>query len=118
MAKSTDVRVVQANVSFEPVPFRAPLKFGGRVMESSTLINVEVTVETKGRKHATGFGSMPVGNIWAWPSDKVTPDQSEKAMRLFAERTIGLANAFDDFGHPVELMYQLSAEYQHQGKQV
>lgn len=118
MAKSTDVRVVQATVSFEPVPFRAPLKFGGRVMESSTLINVEVTVETKGRKHATGFGSMPVGNIWAWPSDKVTPDQSEKAMRLFAERTIGLANAFDDFGHPVELMYQLSAEYQHQGKQV
>jgi len=116
MAKSTDVRVVQANVSFEPVPFRAPLKFGGRVMESSTLINVEVTVETKGRKHATGFGSMPIGNIWAWPSDKVAPDQSEKAMRQFAERTINLANAYDDFGHPVELMYQLSAEYEHQAK--
>ena len=116
MAKSTDVRVIQANVSFEPVPFRAPLKFGGRVMESSTLINVEVTVETKGRKHATGFGSMPIGNIWAWPSDKVSPEQSEKAMRLFAERAISLANAYDDFGHPVELIYQLSAEYHHQGK--
>ena len=116
MGKSTDVRVVQATVSFEPVPFRAPLKFGGRVMASSTLINVEVIVETKARRRATGFGSMPAGNVWAWPSDTVTPEQSEAAMRQFAERVIGLANAYDEFGHPVELMYQLSAEYHHQGK--
>lgn len=116
MGKSTDVRIIQATVSFEPVPFRAPLKFGGRIMASSTLINVEVTVETKGRRHATGFGSMPAGNIWAWPSDIVAPEQSENAMREFAARVIDLANAYDEFGHPVELMYQLSAEYQHQGK--
>lgn len=118
MAKSTDVRVLQANVAFEPVRFRSPLKFGGRVMENSTLINVDVTVETKGRKHSTGFGSMPVGNIWAWPSDKVTADQAEQAMKLFAERVIGLANAYDDFGHPMEIVFQLSAEYAHQAKLV
>jgi L-alanine-DL-glutamate epimerase-like enolase superfamily enzyme len=118
MTKSTDVRVLQASVSFEPVPFRAPLKFGGRVMASSTLINVEVIVETKGRRQATGFGSMPAGNIWAWPSDTVTPEQSEKAMREFADRVIGLANAYGEYRHPVELMYQLSAEYHHQAKLV
>ena len=97
MPKSTDVRVVQASITFEPVTFRAPLKFGGRVMQSSTLMNVEVEVESRGKKRSVGFGSMPVGQIWAWPSDKVSPEQAEQAMKLFAEGAVGLANSYDGF---------------------
>ncbi|MBX3438567.1 MAG: hypothetical protein KF861_13830 [Planctomycetaceae bacterium] len=118
MSKPTDIRVVDANITFEPCPFRTPLKFGGRVMSTSRLINVEVTVETVKGEHATGFGSMPVGNIWAWPSEVVEPDQAEKAMMDFAERALGLYSLIPDAGHPVDLVYYVSAEYPHLGKTV
>ncbi|MGD9854789.1 MAG: enolase C-terminal domain-like protein [Planctomycetaceae bacterium] len=118
MSKPTDIRVVDANISFEPCPFRTPLKFGGRVMSTSRLINVQVTVESESGEHATGFGSMPVGNIWAWPSTRVEPDPAEKAMMDFAERALGLYSVIPESGHPIDLVFYVSAEYAHLGKTV
>ncbi|MBC8115640.1 MAG: mandelate racemase/muconate lactonizing enzyme family protein, partial [Candidatus Saccharimonas sp.] len=69
-----------------------------------------------GKRHASGFGSMPVGNIWAWPTNKVSDDQTESAMKQFAEEVIELANGCSEYGHPVALSYHLSAEYEHLGK--
>jgi L-alanine-DL-glutamate epimerase-like enolase superfamily enzyme len=116
--KSTDIRVVEAVLSVENCPFRTPLKFGGRVMSNSRLMNVQVTVESRGGKHSVGFGSMPVGNIWAWPSPAVSPEQAEKAMLEFAEAVVRLSETFDEFGHPLDLVYTISAEYAHLGKSV
>ncbi len=116
--KSTDIRVVEALISFEDCPFRTPLKFGGRVMSNSRLMNAQVTVESRDGKHASGFGSMPVGNIWAWPSPAVSPEQGEKAMLEFAEEVVRLSETYDEFGHPVDLVYTISAEYAHLGKAV
>lgn len=118
MNKSTDVRVVDAVIVFEEHPFRTPLKFGGRVMDKHRLINVQVTVENGKGKHAIGLGSMPVANAWAWPSAAVTPEQAEKAMEDFANRVVRLTDAVDEFGHPVDLIYHVSAEYAHQAKVV
>ncbi|HEX4070289.1 MAG TPA: mandelate racemase/muconate lactonizing enzyme family protein [Planctomycetaceae bacterium] len=116
MPKTTDIRIVEAVLSFEPVPYRAPLKFGGRISDRSTLINVEVSVEGRRGHGASGYGSMPVGNIWAWPSNSVPPEQTENAMKKFAEEVVELANGYPDFGHPVEIAYQISAEYAHLAK--
>lgn len=117
MGKATDVCIKNANCSFEPIVFRAPLKFGGRVIDKSFLINVDVTVETRDGKHReTGYGSMPVGNIWAWPSDKVSGEQSEAAMKQFAEEIVDLAGVYKEFGHPIDLVYHLSGEYDHTAK--
>ncbi len=117
MAKATDIRIRNAVCAFEAVTFRTPLKFGGRVISKSFLMNVDVEVESRdGKKHASGFGSMPVGNIWAWPTDKVSDDQTESAMKAFAEEVIELANGCSEYGHPVELSYHLSAEYEHLGQ--
>lgn len=118
MPKASDIRVVEATITFEPCAFRSPLKFGGRVMDKSRLMNVQVTVESRGKKHSTGTGSMPVGNIWAWPSDSVEPPQTEKAMMSFAEELVDLCTEFDQFEHPLDLMFDLSGEYDHLGKQV
>ena len=119
MSKSTDIRIKSAACAVEPVSFRAPLKFGGRVMDKSFLINVDVEVESRdGKRHASGFGSMPLGNIWAWPSDKVTAEQAENAMNRFVEEVIDLANECSEFGHPIDLVYHLSGEYQHLAKQL
>ena len=86
MSNPHDVRVVACEVTFEPVPFRAPLKFGGRVVDRTDLIHAAVTVERRDGKTATGHGSMPVGNVWAWPSDVTDAATAERAMKRFAER--------------------------------
>lgn len=66
--KLTDVKVQEVQISFAPVPYRSALKFGGRVVSSGWLVNAQVVVESRLGQRATGYGSMPVGNVWAWPS--------------------------------------------------
>ena len=116
--KSTDIRILGVSVDFEPVSFRAPLKFGGRVVDHTFLINARVQVETRDRHVATGFGSMPVGNVWAWPSTDVEPDQSEKAMKAYATRFGELFADYPDYGHPVEIQFHVGAEFHHQAGKV
>jgi len=116
MNKSSDIWVKEAKIAFEEFPFRTPLKFGGRVMDKHRLINVEVIVETRDGKHAIGQGSMPVAPVWAWPSGQVTPDVAEKAMSAFAERVVRLIDGFDECSHPLDIIFHISAEYNHQAK--
>ena len=86
MSNPNDVRVVACEMTFEPVPFRAPLKFGGRVVDRTDLIQAAVTVERRDGKTATGHGSMPVGNVWAWPSGVTDAATAERTVKRFAER--------------------------------
>jgi L-alanine-DL-glutamate epimerase-like enolase superfamily enzyme len=118
MAKHSDIRIKEAICSFEPIAFRAPLKFGGRVIDKSWLINVEVVVENKAGKHQTGLGSMPVGNVWAWPSDKVSTDQAEAVMKNFAEQICDLVTLYPDYSDPIDIVYHISGEYTHLGKRL
>lgn len=117
MTKATDIRIRNAALAFESVTFRTPIKFGGRVQTRSFLINVDVEVESRdGKRHASGFGSMPIGNIWSWPTDTLTTDQTEDVMKQVAEAVVELANECSETGHPLELSYHLSAEYEHLAK--
>ncbi|MDX1969662.1 MAG: enolase C-terminal domain-like protein [Planctomycetaceae bacterium] len=117
MPKATDVRIKFAAYTVEPLAFRAPLKFGGRVIDKSFLLNCTLTVESRdGKHHETGFGSMPVGNIWAWPSSTVSAEQGEQAMKAFCEEVIELGSVCTEYGHPIDLSYHLSAEYRHTAK--
>mgnify|MGYP002623392354 FL=1 len=93
--KSSDIRIVDVHFESEECPFRSPLKFGGRVMSTSRLMNARVTVETRGGQRATGMGSMPVGNIWAWPTDAIDPQDTERAMLEFGERVAKLTYGFE-----------------------
>ena len=111
--KSSDIRIVDVHFESEECPFRSPLKFGGRVMSTSRLMNARVTVETRGGQRATGMGSMPVGNIWAWPTDAIDPQDTERAMLEFGERVAKLTDGFEEFGHPVGVLWHISAEYDH-----
>jgi len=111
MSKDTDIRLLKASVEFEPVPFRAPLKFGGRTVTETHLINVSVEVEDAKGNQSTGFGSMPMGNVWAWPSAVISPDAAEKAMMHMAEIAVAKANHLDAAGHPIDLMLLLIEQY-------
>jgi L-alanine-DL-glutamate epimerase-like enolase superfamily enzyme len=118
MSKATDIRILDAHCTFEPVKFRSPLKFGGRIMDRSELINVEVKIESRGGRHAIGQGSMPIGQIWAWPSETVSPEQSAAAMKQLALEVTEMIAAYPDFDHPLDIIYRISAEYAHLGKKI
>lgn len=110
MANPHDVRIAGAEVAFEPVPFRAPLKFGGRIVDRTQLINVTVTVEKRDGTRATGTGSMPVGNVWSWPSKVTSSDEAEKAMTAFAKRSAA-ASVGAGYAHPIEIVTELMSGY-------
>ena len=119
MSKATDIRIVSASCAVESLPFRAPLKFGGRIVDKIVSRERGCGSRIARRESVTpamDLGSMPLGNVWAWPSDTVTVEQSETAMRRFAEEIVDLANECSEFGHPIDLVYHLSGEYEHLAK--
>ncbi len=66
--KQTAIRVDEVSFSFKDIKYRAPYKFGGVAVDRVTLINVNCQVRTRSGKVAKGFGSMPLGNVWSFPS--------------------------------------------------
>jgi L-alanine-DL-glutamate epimerase-like enolase superfamily enzyme len=116
MSHKNDIRIIDASIEFESVPYRTPLKFGGQVVENALIANVQVVVADHQGKEETGYGSMPLGNAWAWPSKKLTGDQTLSLMQKFAEEVVLIGSRDPEFGHPVSISYHLSGEYFHMGK--
>ena len=80
MSKPTDIRLVEATIEAEEIVYRAPIKFGGRIVTAATLLHVRTEVETRDGRRGQGFGSMPVGNVWAWPSRSTSAEATLAAM--------------------------------------
>lgn len=111
MPKPTDIRIVSVSHDHETLPYRTPIKFGGRVVTDAVLWNVTIEVETRDGRRARGYGSMPMGNAWAWPSKVCNGEQTLAAMIELAKRLAKHYQSLTDFGHPLELVHTLSADY-------
>jgi L-alanine-DL-glutamate epimerase-like enolase superfamily enzyme len=111
MSKPTDIRITSVATETERIGYRSPIKFGGRVVTDAVLANVTIEVETTGGRRGRGFGSMPMGNVWAWPSNVVTPPQSLEAMLAFVERFTGVVRDYRGIGHPLDITRELAAEH-------
>src|SRR6266446_6517485 len=109
--KSTDIRVDDVSYTFEDFRYRTPIKFGGVASDRVTILNVQCAVRTRDGKRARGFGSMPMGNIWAFPSKTLGYDQTLAAMKAVVERVAAIARACPEFGHPIDLTWALEHEY-------
>lgn len=112
MSKPTDVRVVQAVAETERFAYRTPIKFGGRVVTDAVLLHVAVDVVTRDGRQGRGFGSMPVGNVWAWPSQRVPGESTLQAMIALGQRLVREAAGCPEYGHPLEITHDLSQGYQ------
>ena len=66
--KPTDIRVEDVTFGYEDHRYRTPIKFGGVALDRATILNVYCVVRTVSGKVAKGFGSMPLGNVWSFPS--------------------------------------------------
>ena len=108
MSRSSDIRILEVNTSTQRIRYRQPMKFGGRVVRDALLLDVAVQVETRDGHRGCGRGSMPLGNVWAWPSPSLTNDQTLAAMLELGERMAHQAGTFRDTAHPLEITAELA----------
>src|SRR5262245_19243794 len=111
MEKSTDIRITGVKTETERIAYRSPIKFGGRVVTDAVLVNVKISVETKSGRRGSGFGSMPMGNVWAWPSNVVSTAQSLQAMLDFVEEFAGVVRGYRCCGHPLDITRELVEQH-------
>ncbi|MCX7605159.1 MAG: hypothetical protein N2036_13860 [Bryobacteraceae bacterium] len=102
-----DMRIESVEMSEESYSYRTPIKFGGSVVDRVTLLNVRLRARNRAGREAEGFGSMPLGNVWSWPSRTLGYDGTLAVMRRLAGRIRELTAEFRDYGHPVEINHHL-----------
>ena len=107
----TDVAIDDIEHNYEEFLYRAPYMFGGRVVDRVTLLNVRCRVTTKSGKTAWGFGSMPLGNVWAFPSSSMSYDTTLGAMRALAGRIARITAECRETGHPIDFFHVLEPQY-------
>ena len=112
MPKATDVRLLEVSSETEKFAYRTPMKFGGRVVTDVVLLHVRAEVETGDGRRGVGSGSMPMSNVWAWPSRQVSGDSALAAMIKLGQRVAGQADQYQGSGHPLEITHDLATAYQ------
>ena len=108
---ATDIRVEDVTIGFEDIRYRAPYKFGGTAVDRATLLNVECRVRTRNGKTAKGFGSMPLGNVWAFPSRTLPYDGTLQAMKDLAAKLGPITKDYKEYGHPIDINTALEPLY-------
>jgi len=101
--RATDIRIEELSHSFEDFLYRTPIKFGGTEVNKVTLLNVNVTVRTRAGKTAKGFGSMPLGNVWSFPSKTMPYEKTLQAMKDLSERIAAITRGYKEYAHPVDI---------------
>jgi L-alanine-DL-glutamate epimerase-like enolase superfamily enzyme len=100
---SRSIEISTIDFDFQTYHYRAPMKFGGMVVDQVTLLNVHCAVRDCNGRTASGFGSMPMGNVWAFPSKRLNYDQTLFAMRQMVDDLASLWRQAGQMLHPIEL---------------
>ncbi|HEV3119478.1 MAG TPA: enolase C-terminal domain-like protein [Gemmataceae bacterium] len=111
MPRATDIRIEDISFSYEEFIYRTPIKFGGVALDRATNLNVTCAVRTLAGGVATGFGSMPLGNVWSFPSRRLGYDATLGAMKALAERIARLTADYPEAGHPIDITWALESTY-------
>jgi L-alanine-DL-glutamate epimerase-like enolase superfamily enzyme len=109
VSRPTDIRIAETEFQFEEYVYRTPYQFGGRSVDRVTLLNVTCRVRTAGGLEAWGFGSMTLGNAWAFPA--ASQEEGLGAMKALAGELRAVTAACQEHGHPVDLFRSLEPEY-------
>ncbi len=109
--KRAGIAVADIDFNFEDYQYRTPIKFGGTVVDRVTLLNVNCTVKTELGYTATGFGSMPLGNVWSFPSQDMSYETTLNAMKVLAGRIAKITVGLREYGHPIDLNRTAEPQY-------
>lgn len=107
---ATDITIEGVIYAYEDFLYRSPIKFGGVAVDRATLLNVSIRVRTANNS-AVGFGSMPLGNVWSFPSRVLTYDETLAAMKALTERFARVTADCKSWGHPIDLTHALEPAY-------
>jgi L-alanine-DL-glutamate epimerase-like enolase superfamily enzyme len=107
--RPNDIRLLEVRHEFEDFQYRAPYQFGGRSVDRVTILNVRCRVRTNAGRESSGFGSMTLGNAWAFPA--ASQDAGLGAMRTLAGKLRDVTADCDDKGHPIDLFRVLEPQY-------
>ncbi len=110
-ATTNEIRIENVTFSQEEFLYRAPYKFGGVPVDRATILNVNVTVRTRDGKTAKGFGSMPLGNVWSFPSREMSYNTTLSAMKQLSERISKITANYREYGHPIDIDNALEPGY-------
>lgn len=110
-ARPAEVRIEDLSFSYEEFRYRTPYKFGGVPVDRATLINVNVVLKTRDGRIAKGFGSMPLGNVWSFPSREMAYNRTLVAMKELAEKIAKITGDYREYGHPIDINVALEPEY-------
>jgi L-alanine-DL-glutamate epimerase-like enolase superfamily enzyme len=108
--KPSDVYIDEVCYEYEEYRYRTPIKFGGVAVDRATLVNVAMAVRTRDGRSARGFGSMPLGNVWSFPSRRLSYAETLGAMQSLVERIAVIYGDFEEGGHPVDVTFALESE--------
>jgi L-alanine-DL-glutamate epimerase-like enolase superfamily enzyme len=111
LSKPTDVRIQELSFSYEDYTYRTPIKFGGTVLDRVTILNVDCAVTTLNGRTAKGFGSMPLSNVWAFPSKSMPYEVTLGAMKTLAGRICKMMSESKATGHPIDIQVLLEPEW-------
>lgn len=106
-----EVRIEEIRSEYEDFLYRTPIKFAGTAVDRVTLLNVHCVVRNRRGRTAKGFGSMPLGNIWAYPAPQMGYDGTLRAMKLLAGRIEQITRDWREYGHPVDINVALEPAY-------
>src|SRR5262245_25593566 len=118
MSQATDLVLKAVDFSFQDHRYRTPIKFGGVALDRVTLVDVRCEAETLGGRRARGYGSMPLGNVWSFPSRLLTYDDTLAAMKALVERVAALYAGCKEPGHPIDLFHTLEPSLRRLGDEV
>jgi len=99
---TTDITIKEMETSFEPMPFRTPLKFGSVVIGSWDFCRMRC-LATNGRgRTAEGWGGIFMADGWAWPKP---PLDSPTKVSLMSEIAVQFGKSLvGSKGHPLSIM--------------
>jgi len=110
-SRATDIQVKEIGFSYEDFSYRTPIKFGGTVVDRVTLINVHCRVGAGNGREAKGFGSMPLGNVWSFPSRTMPYEKTLGSMKALAAKISKITGDYREFGHPIDIYTGLEQAY-------
>jgi len=106
------VRPVGVETRLATHAYRVAYKFGGTPVDRATVLDVRVEVEDRDGRRVTGFGSMPLGNVWAFPSRDLPYDTTLAAMEGLAGRIADIVRTCGLLAHPLEIAHLLEPEFE------
>lgn len=109
--RGAGLAIRDVRISLTAHRYRTPYKFAGVPVDKATLLDVEIDAETPAGRIVTGYGSMPLGNVWAFPARDLSYDVTLGAMTAVAARIATIVRGCTATAHPLEFWHLLEPEF-------